>query len=397
MMKAIIKATILCPVNDFIKNGTILFNSKIKAVGKNIDIPSGTKIIDAEGKYIVPGFIDAHTHQGLFDGSIGWAGSDGNEMTNPLTPEMRGIDSFNPDEPSLKEVLLGGVTCLNTGPGSANVISGEAFVIKPTGSSIVDEMIVLSPSGLKVAFGENPKRIHGAERRTPSTRMGVASLLRKALTDARNYKLQAQTYLEKAEEAKIKGEAPPLNPPARDLGLETIIKILNKEIPIHAHAHRADDIATVIRIAKEFDIRVVLIHCTEGHKIKKLIAKSKIPAVIGPTMFWTSKPETRERSFKTAIELNDAGVKVALQTDSLTPMNYFPLLPMNVIKEGMSREDALKCVTINPAEMLNINDRVGSLETGKDADIVIWSGDPFDFYSKVEQVFIEGRNVPLEK
>jgi imidazolonepropionase-like amidohydrolase len=396
-MKAIINATILCPVNGLIKNGTILFNGKIQEVGKDVEIPKGTKTIDAKRRYVVPGFIDAHTHQGMFDGSIGWAGSDGNEMTAAVTPEMRGIDSFNPDEPSLKEALFGGVTCLNTGPGSANVISGEAFVIKVTGASIVDEMIILSPSGLKVAFGENPKRVHGAEKRTPSTRMGVAATLRKALAEAQSYKIQAQAYLEKAEEAKQKGEAPPLNPPQRNLGYETIIKVLNKEIPIHAHAHRADDIATVIRIAKEFDIDVILIHCTEGHKIKKTIVKSKFPAVIGPTMFWTSKPETRERGFRTAVELNEAGVKVALQTDSLTPMNYFPLLPMNVIKEGMSKEDALKCVTINPAEMLKIDGRIGSLEPGKDADIVIWSGDPFDFYSKVEQVFIEGKNIPLKK
>lgn len=395
-MKAIINATILCPVNGLIKNGTVLFNGKIKAIGKNVEIPSGTKTIDADGKYVLPGFIDAHTHQGLFDGSIGWAGTDGNEMTKAVTPEMRGIDSFNPDEPSLKEVLIGGVTCMNTGPGSGNVISGEAFVIKATGASIVDEMILLSPSGLKVAFGENPKRVHGVEKRTPSTRMGIASLLRKALVDALNHRRELQGYLEKAEEAKKKGETPP-NPPKRDLGLETLIKVLNREIPIHAHAHRADDIATVIRIAKEFEIDVVLIHCTEGHKITKLISKSGFPAVIGPTLYWTSKPETRERGFRTVIELHKAGVKVALQTDSLTPMNYFPLIPMNVIKEGMSKEDALKCVTINPAEMLRIDDRVGSLEQGKDADIVVWSGDPFDFYSKVEQVFIEGKNIPLNK
>jgi imidazolonepropionase-like amidohydrolase len=316
-------------------------------------------------------------------------------MTKPVTPEMRGIDSFNPNEPSLKEVIIGGVTCINTGPGSGNVISGEAFVIKPTGAAVVDEMIVKAPSGLKVAFGENPKRVHGGEKRTPSTRMGVASLLRKALVDAINHKRELQAYLDKAEEAKKKGETPP-NPPKRDLGLETLIKVINREIPIHAHAHRADDIATVIRIAKEFDIDVVLIHCTEGHKIPKLIAKSKFPAVIGPTMYWTSKPETRERSFKTAVDLNKVGIKVSLQTDSLTPMNHFPIIPMNVIKEGMSREDALKCVTINPAEALKIDDQVGSLETGKDADIVIWSGDPFDFYSKVEQVFINGGKIPLK-
>jgi imidazolonepropionase-like amidohydrolase len=394
-MKAIINATILCPVNGLIKGGTVLFDKKIKAIGKTVEIPKGTKTIDAAGKFVAPGFIDAHTHQGLFDGSIGWAGADGNEMTKPVTPEMRGIDSFNPDEPSLKEVLIGGVTCINTGPGSGNVISGEAFVIKPTGAAVVDEMIVKAPSGLKVAFGENPKRVHGAEKRTPSTRMGVAATLRKALVDAINHKRELQSYLEKAEEAKKKDETPP-NPPKRDLGLETLIKVINREIPIHAHAHRADDIATVIRIAKEFDIDVVLIHCTEGHKIPKLVAKSKFPAVIGPTIMWTSKPETRERGFKTAVDLNKAGVKVCLQTDSLTPMNHFPILPMNVIKEGMSREDALKCVTINPAEALQIDELVGSLEPRKDADIVIWSGHPFDFYSKVEQVFINGNKIPLK-
>ncbi|TFG33319.1 amidohydrolase [Candidatus Thorarchaeota archaeon] len=394
-MKAIINATILCPAKGLIESGSILFDNKIKDIGSNITIPKGTKIIDAKGKYVVAGFIDAHTHQGLFDGSIGWAGADGNEMTKATTPEVRGIDSFNPEEPSLKEVIQGGVTCINTGPGSGNVISGEAFIVKPIGSGVVDDMIVMAPSGLKVAFGENPKRVHGTEKRTPSTRMGVASVLRTALVDAHNHMIEIESYLAKSKEAEEKGETPP-NPPKRDLGLETIIKVLKREIPIHAHAHRADDIATVIRIANEFNIKVVLIHCTEGHKIAKFVAKSKFPAVIGPTMFWISKPETKDRGFKTAVELNKAGVKVALQTDSLTPMNYFPLLPMNVIKEGMSREDALKCVTINPAEILGVDNRIGSLEVGKDADIVLWSGDPFDFYSKVEQVFINGDNVPLK-
>jgi imidazolonepropionase-like amidohydrolase len=394
-VKAIINATIYCPVAGLVKGGIILFDEKIRAVGKGIEIPKGTKTIDANGKFVVPGFIDAHTHQGLFDGSIGWAGADGNEMTNPVTPDMRGIDSFNPDEPSLVEVIRGGVTCINTGPGSGNVISGEAFIVKPIGSVVVDEMVLKAPSGLKVAFGENPKKVHGTEKRAPSTRMGVAAVLRKALVDGQNHMNELEAYLIKTKDAVDKGESPP-TPPKRDLGLETIVKVLKREIPIHAHAHRADDIATVIRIANEFNIRVVLIHCTEGHKITKFIAKSKFPAVVGPTIFWVSKPETRDRGFKTAVELNKAGVKVALQTDSLTPMNYFPLLPMYVIKEGMSREDALKCVTINPAEILGINDRVGSFEKDKDADIVIWSGDPFEFYSKVEQVFINGNSIPIK-
>jgi len=397
-MKAIINGTILCPVNGQIDDGIVVFDDKkIRSVGKDVKIPKNAEIIDAEGKYILPGFIDAHTHQGLFDGSIGWAGSDGNEMTEAITPHMRAIDGFNPHEPSLSEALLGGVTSLNTGPGSGNVIGGQAFVIKPIGSDVVEDMILQAPSGLKVALGENPKRVHGRDNsRMPSTRMGVAALLRKTITDAQNYMDEWKAFGSKAREAKEEGKAPP-TPPKRDLGLEMIAKVVKREIPLHAHAHRADDIATVIRLSKEFNIRLVLIHCTEGHKIADHIAKSEVPAVIGPTMYWVSKPETRERGFDTAVILNKAGVKVALQTDSLTPMNYFPLLPMNVIKLGMSRDDALKCVTINPAEILGVDKRIGSLEKGKDADIVIWSGHPFEFYSKVERVFVNGTEIEIEE
>ncbi|MCF2136528.1 MAG: amidohydrolase [Candidatus Thorarchaeota archaeon] len=395
-MKAITGATIMCPVQGTIEEGTILFDENgIKAVGKNIEIPKDAEIIDAAGKFVTPGYIDAHTHQGIFDGSIGWAGADGNESVNPITPELRGLDSFNPFEPSLKEVVQGGVTCFNTGPGSANVIGGQAFVIKPTGSGVVDEMVVLAPSGLKVALGENPKRVHGNDKRSPATRMAVAALLRKTFTEGQNYLNEWTAYGEKAREAKKKGEAPP-TPPKKNIAMEVIAKVLKREIPLHAHAHRADDIVTIIRIAKEFNIRIVIIHCTEGHKIADFIAEADVPAVVGPTMYWVSKPETRERSFETAVKLVKAGVKVALQTDSLTPMLHFQLLPMYVIKHGLTREEAFRCVTMNPAEILGIEDRVGSLERGKDADIVVWSGDPFDFYSRPEQVFINGMPVNID-
>ncbi len=393
-MKAIINGTILDPNLGLIKQGKILIDQgKILEIGTDIAIPEGTETIDVKSKYVCPGFIDAHTHQGLFDGSIGWAGADGNEMTTPVTPIIRGIDSFNPHEPSLKDVLKGGVTTINTGPGSGNVISGTNFSIKPVGT-IVDEMLVLNPSGLKVALGENPKRIHGQmNKRMPMTRMGVAALLRETLNKAKDYIKELEHYnesLKKVEEGK-----PQPKPPKKDLGMEILVKVLEREIPLHAHAHRADDITTIIRIAEEFNLRLVLIHCTEGHKIADYIAKKGYPAVVGPTLIWVSKPETRERGFKTAVILHNAGVKVSLQTDSLTPMNYFPLLPMAVIKEGMSREDAFRCVTMNPAEMLGLEHRVGSLEKGKDADIVIWSGHPFEFYSKVEKVFVNGEEVKL--
>ena len=395
-MKAIVNATILCPIQGQIENGIIIFDQgKIKAIGKDINT-EGADLIDAEGKYVLPGFIDAHTHQGLFDGSVGWAGEDGNEMTDPATPHVRGIDSFNPFEPSLKDVIRGGVTTINTGPGSGNVISGEMLTIKPMGGTVVEDLIVKAPSSLKVALGENPKRVHGKEnKRIPSTRMGVAAVLRKTFTDALNYIKEKEAYEKKLQFTEKEGKAPP-TPPKLDLRMETITKVINKEIPLHAHAHRADDIATIIRIAEEFKVNLVLIHCTEGHKIADFIAKKGYPAIVGPTIFWVSKPEIRERGFKTAVTLAKAGVKVALQTDSLTPMNYFPLLPISVIKEGLSKEEALKCVTINPAEILGLGDRIGSLDPGKDADIVIWSGHPFDYYSKVEKVFINGQDIELK-
>ncbi len=395
-MKAIVNGTILCPKQGKIEKGTVLFNDgKIIAVGRGeeIQVPEKAEVIDVNGKFIVPGFVDAHTHQGLFDGSIGWAGEDGNEMTDPVTPQMRGLDSFNPNEPSIRsDVLKGGVTCLNTGPGSGNVISGQAFIIKPTGK-VIDEMIVKSPSGLKVALGENPKRVHGREnKRMPATRMGVAALLRTTFTEAQNYIQEQESYYERKAIAEKKETLPPA-PPKTDLKMEIVAKVMKKEIPIHAHCHRSDDIATIIRITEEFGLDLVLIHGTDSAEIASYIASKNIPVVYGPTLFWVSKQETTNRSFKTPVILNKAGVKVALQTDSLTPMNFFPLLPMFVIKEGMSREDAFKCITINPAEILKIDDRVGSLEVGKDADIVIWSGDPFEFYSRVEKVYINGNEM----
>ncbi|MHA1214262.1 MAG: amidohydrolase [Candidatus Hodarchaeales archaeon] len=397
-MKAIVNGTIWCPKQGIIENGVVIFDKgKITDVGSKdeIKMPSNSEIIEADDKFIVPGFIDAHSHQGLFDGSIGWAGMDGNEMTDPVTPHMRGLDSFNPNELSIKrEVLRGGVTCINTGPGSGNVISGQALVIKPVGK-VIDEMIVKAPSGLKIALGENPKRIHGQiNKRTPSTRMGIAALLRKTFVDAENYIQEQESYKIRKDKALENNKAPP-PPPKRDLKMEIMVKVLRKEIPLHAHCHRSDDIATIIRIAEEFDVDLVIIHGTDSAVIADYIAKKDIPVVYGPTILWVSKQETINRSFKTPVILNKAGVKVALQTDSLTPMLYFHLLPMFVIKEGMSREDALKCVTSNPAEILGIEDRVGSLEVGKDADIVIWSDDPLKFYSQVEKVFVNGEEVEL--
>ncbi|MCK4849058.1 MAG: amidohydrolase, partial [Candidatus Heimdallarchaeota archaeon] len=279
-MKAIINGTIFCPKNGRIENGRVLFDEeKIHSVGtSDLDLPQDATIIDVEGKFIVPGFIDPHCHQGLFDGSSGWDGLDGNEMTDPITPHVRGIDSFNPDEPSLKEVLHGGVTCLNTGPGSGNVISGQTLIIKPLGVHIVDDMIVKSPAALKVALGENPKRVHGQQnKRMPMTRMGVAALMRKAFTDAQNYIEAWEAYDRKSTKAK-EDDKPLPAPPKRDLKLEVLTKVLRNEIPVHAHCHRSDDIVTIIRITEEFKVKLVLIHATDSADIADFIAQRKIPA-----------------------------------------------------------------------------------------------------------------------
>jgi imidazolonepropionase-like amidohydrolase len=300
-LKAIINGTVLCPKNGLIENARVLFDEeKIHSVGTtDLDIPQDTIIIDAQGKFIVPGYIDPHCHQGLFDGNSGWAGADGNEMTDPVTPHVRGIDAFNPEEPSLKEVLHGGVTCMNTGPGSGNVISGQTLIIKPIGAHVVDEMIVKSPAALKVALGENPKRVHGQQnKRMPMTRMGVAALLRKAFTDARNYIESWEGYDHKLEKAKEDGKPFP-SPPKRDLKLEILSKVLQNEIPVHAHCHRSDDIGTIIRIAEEFEFQLVLIHATDSADIADFISSRNIPVIYGPTLFWVSKPETSRRSFNT--------------------------------------------------------------------------------------------------
>jgi imidazolonepropionase-like amidohydrolase len=365
--------------------GSILIDrGKIKRVSPKKIRDEADERIDLSGFVVTPGFIDAHTHQGLFQGDIGWAGMDLNEKTDPVTPHLRAIDAINPNDPSLVEAPEGGVTTINTGPGSANVIGGQYCIIKTHGT-VVDEMVIKNPSCLKIAFGENPKSVYGKKSKEPQTRMAIAAVLRENLFNAREYLNKSIKSTQSKKGGKKK--------PDFNLKFEILSGALTRKLPVHAHCHRADDIITAIRIADEFNLKLVLIHATEGHKISDFIARKNIPAVIGPSFAGREKVELREITFKTPGILSHAGVTVCLQSDTYPPLRYFQSILCMAIKEGMDRDDALKAVTVNPANILGIDKRVGSIERGKDADLVVWSNEPTDFYSKVLMTFINGDRV----
>lgn len=372
--------TVLTMVGEPIENGCVLIESgKIIDVGNNIDTPQNCKVIDAEGGYIMPGIIDAHCHVGMFEDGMGFEGNDGNEITDPATPELRALDAINPMDRSFREAYENGVTCVCTGPGSANVIGGTFTVIKTKGKR-VDSMIVKEPAAMKAALGENPKRCYNAKKQLPSTRMGTASVLRQYLFKTREY----MNAKEKSGDKK----------PNFDFKLESLIPVLKKELTLKVHAHRADDIFTAIRIAKEFDINITLDHCTEGHLIADELAKEGFPAIVGPTLSTRSKIELKERSFETTKILSEAGVKIALMTDHpVIPLHYLPLCAALAVKAGLDKETALKAITINPAEILGIDNRVGSIEQNKDADIVVFDRYPLDIQANAKFVIIDGEIV----
>jgi imidazolonepropionase-like amidohydrolase len=370
-----------------IEEGTILIdNGKIQKVGKVVKVPDGAEVIDASGKVVMPGLVEAHCHIGIWEERIGWAGSDGNEATDPATPQVRALDGIkaNADEGGLEAALKTGVTTAQILPGSANVIGGWGVVIKTAPKVVVDEMVVRSPSGMKIAFGENPRRVYGVEqKKMPSTRMGVAGVLREWLQ-------KAKSYMEKKE--KFKDD--PEKMPEVDLKLEALIPVLKGEIPLRAHAHRADDVATAVRVAEEFGLKMSWEHATEGHRIAEWIAKKGVPAVWGPSLTSRPKWEMRELSFDTPKVLYDAGVMFAIMTDAVgSNIAFLPLCAGMAVKHGLPYEEALKSITLTPAEILGVADRVGSIEEGKDADLRILDGDPLELRTKVEMVIIDGEVV----
>ncbi len=369
---------------EVIEKGSILIdNGKIIEVGKDLVAPLDAEIINAEGKMVLPGFIDAHCHIGMWEEGMGFEGSDGNEMVDPVTPQLRAIDAINPMDIAFEEAYRGGVTTAVTGPGSANVIGGMTVALKTYGKR-VDDMILKEPVAMKVAFGENPKRVYESQKKSPMTRMATAAILRETL-------FKAKAYMEKKEQ----GKEDLSKMPEYDMKMEAMLKVLRKEIPLKAHAHRADDIFTALRIAKEFDVDITLEHCTEGHLIADYLAKEGKGAIVGPTLSNRSKVELRNLTFDTPRILHEAGVKIAIMTDSpVIPLHYLPICAGLAAKSGLEEMEALKAITINAAEIVGIDDRVGSIEIGKDADIAIFDGNPIkDIDCKTYATIINGEIV----
>lgn len=399
MSKAFVGATIIPVEGDEIRNGVLLIHAgKILEIGESTLNTNNYDIVDCSGKYITPGLIDAHSHVGLHEEGAGSAAADANESTNAITPFLRAIDAIFPEDLGFFDARRGGVTTLGITPGSANLIAGQFAVTKTAGSTI-NEMVIKTPAGMKFALGENPKRVGKNNQRTPNTRMANAYLIRESLYKALDYKSEWKHYdkLQEFEENKDQNtDKKPVKKPKYNIGLEILGKLLDKEFPVRCHSHRADDILTAIRLADEFDLDIVIDHCTEGHKIANILAERGISTVVGPLMTSRSKRELIQRSLETPGILINAGVEiVCITTDA-------PVIPIFMLRESMiialregniSAQKALECVTINPAKVLKVDDRVGSLKQGKDADFVIWSDDPFDARSKAINTYINGKLV----
>lgn len=358
----------------------LIKDGKIAAIGAGMTAPEGTEVIDASGKEIYPGFVEAHAHIGLAGYGMGDVGSDQNEKNDIVTPHLRGIDGIKPTLPTLERAAKAGVTTICVGPGSANVIGGTFAAIKTVGKR-VDDMLIRDGVAMKCAFGENPKRHYGSKR--DSSKMTTAAILRETLFKTRE-------YLRKKEAA---GEDV-TRYPAFDMKLEAMIPVLRREIPLKAHAHTAEDMFTALRIAKEFDVKITLEHVTEGHLIVEELAKENVPLAVGPIMCNAPKVELRNMDNCTPGVLAAAGCQVSIITDSpVTRQEYLPLYAGLAVKAGMDPFKALQAITINPARLIGIEDRVGSLEVGKDADLVIADGDPLESMTTVEMVLINGKCV----
>jgi len=398
-MIAITNGKVFTITQGILERGTVLIDDgRIAAVGEGVEVPDGTRVIDATGKVVMPGLIDPHCHVGLFPDGIGWEYSDGNEMTDPITPHLRALDAVHPDDKAFKELVAAGVTTVLTGPGSGNLIGGQWVCLKTAPKPSVEQMVLLEPAGMKMALGENPKRVYGDQKKNPSTRMGNAATLRSALVEAQNYMQKWARFEREQQEYEAKREAEdeetkPPTPPERDLKMEALARVLRREMKARVHAHRADDMLTAIRIAEEFDLDLTLEHATEGYKIAGLLAEKGIPVTAGPILFSREKYELREMTPRNPGAMARAGVKVAIQTDEMSAVKYLTLNAALAVREGMPEEEALKAITINAAEIIGVDDRVGSLEAGKDADLVIFSGHPFDYRTVVEQVLVDGEVV----
>lgn len=376
-MLLIKNATIFTMEAETLNNSDILLNDgKIMEIGKDLKADNA-KVIDAKGLNVYPGLIDAHSHVAIYENSIGWEGSDGNEMSDPITPEVRAIDGINAMDESIVEANQGGVTTLCVTPGSANVVGGTCVVFKTVGN-VIDDMVIKDNVAMKAAFGENPKRVYQDSK--IKSRMRTAQLLRELLFKTVEYKNK-----------QVKADGDIAKMPSFDMQLEAMLPVINKEMPLKIHAHRADDILTALRIVKEFDLDATFEHVTEGHLIADKIAASGFPLMVGPTLTAKSKYEVRNLTFETPGILQRAGSKIAIITDSpVVPQQYLGLCAGLAVRSGMDEYEALKAITINPAEILKLDDRIGSLKVGKDADVIITDGNILDSRTNVLYTIIDG-------
>ncbi|HEY7596463.1 MAG TPA: amidohydrolase [Actinophytocola sp.] len=367
-----------------IEGGTVLLDDGvIVAVGADadVDIPDDAEIVDASGTWVLPGFVEAHGHVGVFEEGDGWAGNDVNEMTDPNGARLRALDAINPDDEGFRDALAGGVTTVVVKPGSGNPIGGQTVAVKSWGRT-ADDMLVRQPASVKSALGENPKRVYGEKDKLPSTRLGVAAVIRDAF-------VKAQDYRAAREWASREGK-----PFERDNASEILVRVLDGEVPWCQHTHRADDIATAIRLSEEFGYRLIVNHGTEGHLLADTLADKEIPVIIGPLIVGRSKVEVRRRHMRNPGILARAGVEIALTTDHpVVPIDYLVHQATFAVKEGLDTETALRSITVNPARIMGLGDRVGALKAGLDADLVLWSGDPLDVMSRAVRVFVGGREV----
>lgn len=391
-MIAVIHAEIKTMEEHDISDGYLLADGgKIVELASMSDWNEGkaqscAKIIDAQGRTLTPGLVDAHTHMGMWEDGLGFEGADGNEETDPVTPHLRALDGVNPMDVTFREALSAGVTTVITGPGSANPIGGQLLAMKTRGHRI-DDMVIRAPLGIKAALGENPKSVYNDKNQSPITRMATAALIRETLEKAQEYREQWDNYHTGTEDEEK---------PDIDYKMEAMLPVVRGEIPLHIHAHRADDIFTAIRIAKEFEIDMVLVHCTEGHLIAEELKEEGYPILIGPVMTDRSKPELRNQTVQNPVALSEEGIPVSIITDHPeTPIQYLRLSAALAVQNGMAKNIALQSITRNPAESVGIFDRVGSLRVGKDADFVIWEGDPFSLDGKPFAVFCDGINTDI--
>ena len=369
-----------------IKNGYVAIKgSKIARVGPMEDCPKSWEgeVFDAQGEHICPGFIDAHCHLGMFGDALGFESDDGNEETDPCTPHLRAIDGVNPLDRCFSEARAAGVTTVLTGPGSANPVSGQFAALKTDGRW-VDAMVVRAPAAMKLALGENPKQVYHDRDETPVTRMATAAIIRENLR-------KAVEYGEKMDRAARDEDA---DPPDYDAKLEALLPVVRGELPVHIHAHRADDIATGVRIAREFQLKCVIVHGTEGHLLPELLAQAGIPVITGPSLGDRSKPELANMTLENPALLQRAGVDVAICTDHPeVPVQYLPLCAALAVKGGMDQESALAAITIGAARIAGLEEGLGSLTPGKEGDVVVTSRHPLELLGEVRAVLLGGRRI----